>query len=61
MSCYSNKVCIADNNSYNIFDITTGESISLFSYNQSYGKPLLNTLDENEFLFVTATAQDILL
>ncbi|ORX84453.1 hypothetical protein BCR32DRAFT_128291 [Anaeromyces robustus] len=57
MRCYSNKVCIADNSSYNIFDITTGESISLFSYNQAYGRPLLNTLDEDEFMFVTSTAQ----
>jgi len=61
MRCYSNKICIADNSSYNIFDITTGDNISLFSYNQAFGKPLLNTLDENEFMFVTSTSQDILL
>lgn len=61
MRCFSNKICIADNTSYNIFDITNGESISLFSYNQTYGKPLIDTLDENEFMFVTSTAQDILL
>jgi len=60
MRCFSNKVCIADNTSYNIYDITNGESISLFSYNQTYGKPLIDTLDENEFMFVTSTAQDIL-
>jgi hypothetical protein len=57
MRCFSNKVCIADNTSYNIYDITNGESISLFSYNQTYGKPLIDTLDENEFMFVTSTAQ----
>jgi len=57
MRCYSNKICIADNSSYSIFDITTGDNISLFSYNQAFGKPLLNTLDENEFMFVTSTSQ----
>ncbi|ORX41634.1 hypothetical protein BCR36DRAFT_363859 [Piromyces finnis] len=57
MKCYSNKVCIADNDSYYIFDITTGESIPLFSHNQAYGKPLLNVLDKDEFMFVTSTAQ----
>jgi len=60
MRCYSNKICIADNSTYSIFDITTGDSISLFSYNQTFGKPLLNTIDENEFVFVTSTAQNIL-